>query len=82
MILKKREEEVAREAATRADSLGKGKRRLQAVDYGRETQEIVAGSSPQTRAVPKDVVLEPDFQARPDTDVGNGDETMGNVTVV
>lgn len=80
-ILKEREEEVAREAAARAEALGRGKRKRQAVDYGKETREVVAGSSPQRRAVPKDADSDTDFQARPDTDVDSGEETMEDVTV-
>lgn len=79
-ILKEREEEVAREAAARAEALGRGKRKRQAVDYGKETREVIAGSSPR-RAIPKDADSDTDFQARPDTDVDSGDETMEDVTV-
>jgi len=81
-ILKEREEEVAREAAARAEALGRGKRKRQVVDYGKETREVAAGSSPHRRAVPKDADSDTDFQARPDTDVeDSGDETMEDVTV-
>lgn len=78
-ILKEREEEVAQEAAARAEALGRGKRKRQVVDYGKETRDIVVGSSPR-RDPPKEADSDTDFQARPETDLeDSGDETLEDV---
>ena len=71
-ILKEREEEVAREAAARAEALGRGKRRRTNVDYARELVEEGPGlelspAEPRRGRKPKEGSgSDTDFQAQVD----------------
>ena len=72
-ILKEREEEVALEATTRAETFGRGKRRKTNVDYTRDTedQSLYPDSSPMRphrgKKVKDGSESDTEFQARPET---------------
>ncbi|KAI9805647.1 MAG: hypothetical protein M1833_005139 [Piccolia ochrophora] len=61
-ILKEREKIAAKEAAARQETLGRGKRRRAAVNYGKQTLEIEG--APTSPGVRLDASSDTDFQAK------------------